>query len=105
MTTSVIGVFEGGGIKGIALAGAAAAAMDTRYEFEDLVKTPRRARHCYVCNNIDRVVAIAVDRDPLDFDLTRHEARGLFDHGYETARRYLNHHPGCKEPECSRVPS
>jgi hypothetical protein len=29
MTTPVIGVFEGGGIKGIALAGAAAAAMDT----------------------------------------------------------------------------
>ena len=29
MKTPVIGVFEGGGIKGIALAGAAAAAMDT----------------------------------------------------------------------------
>jgi NTE family protein len=46
-----------------------------------------------LCDNIDRVVAIAVARDPLDFDLTRHEARAMFDHGYETALRYLDRHP------------
>ena len=42
MKTPVIGVFEGGGIKGIALAGAAAAAMDTGYEFDAVVGTSTR---------------------------------------------------------------
>ena len=39
MKTPVIGVFEGGGTKGIALAGAATAAMDTGYEFDAVVGT------------------------------------------------------------------
>ena len=39
MTTPVIGVFEGGGIKGIALAGAAAAAMEAGFRFEGVVGT------------------------------------------------------------------
>ena len=39
MTNPVIGVFEGGGIKGIALAGAAAAAMETGYVFDAVVGT------------------------------------------------------------------
>ena len=38
-STRVAGVFEGGGIKGIALAGAAAAAMDSGYVFEATVGT------------------------------------------------------------------
>ncbi len=36
---SIVGVFEGGGIKGIALAGAAAAAMDAGYHIEAAVGT------------------------------------------------------------------
>ena len=40
-----------------------------------------------------RIVATAVDRDPLDFNLTRREAGAMFDHGYATAVRYLDHHP------------
>lgn len=39
MTENVIGVFEGGGIRGIASAGAAAAAMDHGYVFERVVGT------------------------------------------------------------------
>lgn len=35
----IIGVFEGGGIKGVALAGAAAATMDSGYRFERIVGT------------------------------------------------------------------
>jgi NTE family protein len=46
-----------------------------------------------LCNNIDRVVAISVARDPLDFDLTRVEARAMFDHGFNTAMGYLERHP------------
>ena len=38
-TRSVYGVFAGGGIKGIALAGAAAAAMDHGFRFERIVGT------------------------------------------------------------------
>jgi len=36
---SVIGVFEGGGVRGIALAGAAAAALDSGLQFESVVGT------------------------------------------------------------------
>jgi NTE family protein len=36
---AIIGVFEGGGIKGVALAGAAAATMDSGYRFERIVGT------------------------------------------------------------------
>lgn len=39
MTVSITGVFEGGGIKGIALAGAAAGAQDIGYTFERTVGT------------------------------------------------------------------
>ncbi len=39
METGIIGVFEGGGVKGIALAGAAAATMDSGYRFERIVGT------------------------------------------------------------------
>ncbi|MEA1902308.1 MAG: patatin-like phospholipase family protein [Actinomycetota bacterium] len=39
MDTRVTGVFEGGGIKGIALTGAAAAALDSGYEFGQVVGT------------------------------------------------------------------
>jgi NTE family protein len=46
-----------------------------------------------LCNNVDRVVTIAVARDPLDFDLTRHEAGTMFDHGYNTAIKYFDRHP------------
>jgi len=39
MSTSRTGVFEGGGVRGIALAGAAAAAIDNGYRFDRLVGT------------------------------------------------------------------
>jgi hypothetical protein len=39
-----------------------------------------------LCNKIDRVLTISVARDPLGFDLTRAEARAIFDHGFQTAR-------------------
>ena len=39
MREQITGVFEGGGVKGIALAGAAAAAMDDGYVFEQTVGT------------------------------------------------------------------
>lgn len=39
MRERITGVFEGGGVKGIALAGAAAAAMDDGYVFEQTVGT------------------------------------------------------------------
>ena len=39
MATPIIGVFEGGGVKGLALAGAAAATMDAGYEFCRVVGT------------------------------------------------------------------
>lgn len=39
MTTPIIGVFEGGGVKGLALAGAAAATMDAGYSFARVVGT------------------------------------------------------------------
>ncbi len=38
-TQPIIGVFEGGGIKGVALAGAAAATMDSGYHFQRIVGT------------------------------------------------------------------
>ena len=109
MTTPVIGVFEGGGIKGIALAGAAAAAMKNGYAFDGLagtsagtlvgsllvVSSGMAARQTLpvLCNNVDRLVEIPVARDPLDFDLTPAEARAMFDHGLETAIQYLDRHP------------
>ena len=88
MKAPVIDVFEGRGIKGIALAGAASLAAA-------VVSSGMAARQTLpiLCNNLDRVVAIAVDRDPLDFNLTRREAGAMFDHGYATAVRYLDHHP------------
>lgn len=39
MNTPIIGVFEGGGVKGLALAGAAAATMDAGYQFCRVVGT------------------------------------------------------------------
>lgn len=39
MKSKITGVFQGGGIKGIALSGAAAAALDRGYEFEQAVGT------------------------------------------------------------------